>query len=59
MRIEKIKAAEAAAREFLRRAKAARKANTRGPYLYAPRESGALRRQSIELAQALVELRRP
>lgn len=57
MNIERIKAARAAAQEFLERAD---KCLLLGEslYLYPSKASGALRRQSMELTRALAEMRR-
>lgn len=53
-----LAAAEAAAREFLKRAKALRE-NAGADAIVGSKESGALRRVSMDLTRALAEMRRP
>ncbi len=59
----KIKAAEAEARRFLERVKALRAVLDDGaeddPIWDCPRQSGAVRRASLDLTRALAEMRRP
>ena len=57
----KVKAAEAEARRFLERAAAWRKAEKeRQTYGYGgSKESGALRRASLDLTRSLAEMRKP
>ena len=61
----KIKVCERLCREFLERAEALRhhekECNSNADFrwfVYSPRESGALRRTSMELTRALADLRR-
>ena len=62
---EKIKAAEAEAKRFLarvaefRKAAPLRKTDYHEYYESAPRESGAVRRASMDLTRALSAMRRP
>lgn len=57
---ERIELAVLAAREFLRRADLVRERfEDAQPWASPCRETGALRRQSLELTMALAEMRRP
>lgn len=66
MNNHKIEACERLCKEFMERAQALRqhekecdaKADYRW-FIYSPRESGALRRTSMELTRALADLRKP
>lgn len=61
-KMEKMEKAEAAAREFLARVEAMRariESDGNRVWLCGSTESGALRRQSLELTRALAEMRRP
>lgn len=60
MTLDKVRTAEAEARRFLERAKAWRAAQgTPHGCTSTPKESGALRRASLDLTRALAEMRRP
>ncbi len=62
MRDEKVMAAKKAAKEFLRRLNVIEEAIAKGTAASLsdqPRETGALRRQSMELTRALADMRRP
>jgi hypothetical protein len=66
VKAEKINKAVKAAQEFLARvdelAKETSKKYTVGDYTFSPsgpKQSGALRRQSMELTRALAEMRKP
>lgn len=60
MNLAKILKAEKEAKKFLKRAKIARgRAHGDKYFFYGCRESAALKRQSMELSSALVELRKP
>ena len=60
MNIETISKAEAEAREFIKRCKAVRKSAKEDNYcFFGCQETGALRRQSMELTRALADLRKP
>lgn len=54
-----VKAAEKAAKEFLARVAAWRKSNPSPQFWVGTKESGALRRASMDLTRALAEMRRP
>lgn len=60
MNLEKIFAAEEEAKRFLAKAKAAReRAQNDEFFFFGCKESASLKRQSMELSNALVELRKP
>lgn len=60
MNLEKILAAEKEATRFLERAKAAReRAKNDHFFFFGCKESASLKRQSMELSNALVALRKP
>lgn len=56
---ESIKAAEKAAKEFLARLAAWRKAEGKPPAFIGTKHSGAVRRASMDLTRALADMRRP
>lgn len=56
MNKEKVSAAMSEARRFLRKADDFMKANQE---FYTPKESGALRRASMDLTRSLSEMRKP
>lgn len=53
-----LAAAETAAREFLKRAKALRESGDKY-VIVGTRESGAVKRASLDLTRALADMRRP
>jgi hypothetical protein len=57
MTLDKIVQAVVEANKFIRRAEAVMKLEDNEPYS-SPRETGALRRQSMELTRALADLRK-
>lgn len=62
MHISKLKVAEAEAKRFLERVKAYRSSEVQyepGFLSYGVKESGALRRASLDLTRALADLRKP
>lgn len=59
MQDDKVKSAVAEAKRFLKAAEAWRKASEAHGYYYCPRESGALRRASMDLTRALADMRKP
>jgi hypothetical protein len=65
VRADQIRETKRIAQEFIRRAdvvlklKAQAEVSPMGEYISTTRESGALRRQSMELTRALAEMRRP
>ena len=60
MNIETISKAEAEAKEFIKRCKAVREREQEYAYcFFGCQETGALRRQSMDLTRALADLRKP
>jgi len=59
MNEEKLNAAIREAREFLRRARTLKEVDNEVKCMWACKESGAVRRQSMELTRSLAELRKP
>ena len=60
MNLQTILVAEEEAKQFLAKAKKARERAQNDKYFFfGCKESASLRRQSMELSQALVELRKP
>ena len=59
MNAQTVKDAMRAAKEFLRRAQAVEKYVTEDSWVNPSKESGALRRASMDLTRALADMRRP
>ena len=59
MNITTIKVAEREAKRFLAAAKATEAVATPGGQVWGSKESGALRRASMDLTRALAEMRKP